>query len=175
MPTLMQKIRLIWRGWNRRRKEDAAGREQEFLARSSGWGKPVVVTPVEKPVPLRSSAGIDVDIEGLTVAFLDDSGQIAHYLDTESGEVVDVRGGAALALPRFRRVPARTPVSDEADRRAFTVALEPPQRQRLETAVQSPEEFRQALSLDRALERGWYNFKNDRAIEAIERWLRESG
>ncbi len=174
MPTLMQKIRLIWRVWNRRRKEDAVGREQEFLARNSGWVKPVA-TPVAKSVPVRSSAGIDVDIEGLTVAFLDDSGQIAHYLDTESGEVVDVRGGAALTPPRFRRVPARTPVSDEADRRAFTAALEPPQRQRLDAAVQSPEEFRQALSLDRALERGWYNFKNDRAIEAIERWLRQSG
>jgi hypothetical protein len=37
-------------------------------------------------------------MEGLAVAFLDDSGRIAYYLDTETGEVVDVRDGTTLAL-----------------------------------------------------------------------------
>lgn len=171
MPTLMQKIRLGLKGWNRRRKEDAARQEQEFLTRSTGWVKP----PTTQAAPARSVAarpGVEIDVEGLTVAFLDDSGQIAHYLDTESGEVVDVRGGPELEAPRFRRVPGRTPGSEAEDRRAFTESLGSPHRERLATTVQSAEAFRQALSLDRALERSWYNFKNDRAIEAIERWLR---
>ena len=172
MPTLMQKIRLVLRGWNRRRKEGAAGREQEFLARNTGWVKPVAQPAATRAISSRPS--IDIDIEGLTVAFLDDSGQIAHYLDTESGEVVDVRGGAALAPPRFLRVPGRTEGSEADDRRVFTSSLEPQQQKRLAASLQSAEEFRQALSADRALERGWYNFKNDRAIETIERWLRES-
>jgi hypothetical protein len=38
--------------------------------------------------------------------------------------------------------------------------------------VGSAEEFRRALSGDRAMERAWYNFKNDRAIAAIEQWLK---
>jgi hypothetical protein len=172
MPTLMQKIRLAFRGWNRRRKEDAAGREQEFLARNTGWVKPPVQVATKAPVLASSSA--EIDVEGLTVAFLDDSGRIAHYLDTENGEVLDVRDGAALEPPRFRRVPGRTAKSEAADRHAFTASLESPQRERLAAASQSAEEFRKALSADRALEKGWYNFKNDRAIETIEKWLRES-
>jgi hypothetical protein len=39
----------------------------------------------------------------------------------------------------------------------------------------SREEFRSAVAGDRALERAWYSFKNDRAIAAVETWLRESG
>ena len=100
------------------------------------------------------------------VAFLDDSGRIAYYLDTESGEVVDVRDAAALAPPRYRRVPARSEQSDAADRRAFAM-----KHQALLSSVGSAENFRSALSKDRALERAWYNFKNDRAIAAINAWL----
>ena len=171
MPTLMQKIRLGLKGWNRRRKENAARQEQDFLTRNTGWVKPAA----NPPAPAKTLAprpGVEIDVEGLTVAFLDDSGQIAHYLDTESGEVVDVRGGAELEAPRFRRVPGRTAVSEAEDRRAFSASLESPAREHLFAALQSAETFRQALSMDRALERGWYNFKNDRAIEAIEHWLR---
>src|SRR5258706_13021529 len=82
MPTLMQKIRLVFRGWQRRREE----REKEFLTRNAGWGTaPAAAAP---PSRERSFA---VDIEGLTVAYLDDSGQLAHFLDTEDGEIVDLR------------------------------------------------------------------------------------
>jgi hypothetical protein len=35
--------------------------------------------------------------------------------------------------------------------------------------------FRTVLASDRNVERAWYNFRNDRAIAAIEEWLKKSG
>ena len=158
MPTLLQKIRLAIRGWNRRREEANA----KFVA-SNVW-EPASAGPgaTDRLKPVLTQ----VDMEGLVCAFLDDSGRIAYYLDNETGEVVDVRDGSELALPRYRRVPARSDQSGVADRRAFAM-----KHQKLLSSVASPEAFREALSKDRALERAWYNFKNDRAIAAIEEWL----
>jgi hypothetical protein len=48
-------------------------------------------------------------------------------------------------------------------------------KERLGASIGLPEAFRRALANDRALERAWYNFKNDRAIAAIETWLRQIG
>jgi hypothetical protein len=111
-------------------------------------------------------------MEGLTVAYLDDSGRIAYFLDTESGDVVDVRDGAALPEPRYRRVPSRSTQSEADDRRAFVASLEPSRpRDSLARSITSVEDFRRALAADRALERAWFSFKNDRAIAAIEQWL----
>lgn len=160
MPTLMQKIRLAIRGWSRRREEA----EKEFLAKNA-WGPASAGPEVDRLKPAATQT--PVDTEGLTVAYLDDSGRIAYYLDTETGEVVDVRDGTALAPPRYRRVPARSEQTDAEDRRAFAASHET-----LAQCVGSAEEFRRALSGDRALERAWYNFKNDRAIAAIEAWLK---
>jgi hypothetical protein len=151
MPTLMQKIKLAFRGWNRRREEA----EQEFLQRNT-WQPPTVGQASASPEKTN------IDREGLVVAYLDDSGRIDYYLDTESGDVVDVRDGSALAPPRYRRVPVRTAASDAEDRRAF-VAAHP--------ELAQAREFREALSKNRTLERAWYNFRNDRAIAAIEAWL----
>jgi hypothetical protein len=174
MPTFMQKIRLALKGWSRRREE----RQREFVARNASWGDAAV-----KPAPpARSGAvaaappGVEIDMEGLAVAFLDDSGRIAYYLDITCGEVCDVRDGAALAEPRYRRIPTRSDASETADRRAFIVALDDArQRAALVPHAGSREEFRRAVAGDRALERAWYSFKNDRAIAAVETWLRESG
>ena len=72
--------------------------------------------------PLAPEAGAatpTIDMEGLVCAFLDDSGRIGYYFDTESGEVIDVRDGSALAPPRYRRVPARSERSEADDRKAF--------------------------------------------------------
>ena len=155
----MQKIRLAIRGWSRRREEA----ERAFVTQSTSWAPPAAPGP-SLTLGVTEEA---IDMEGLTVAFLDDSGRIAYYLDTESGDVVDVRDGAALAPPRYRRVPARSAQGEAEDRRAFAA-----EHAALAHCVGSAGEFRQALSRDRALERAWYNFKNDRAIAAIEQWLR---
>lgn len=167
----MQKLRLAIRGWSRRREEA----NHDFVQRNASWSKPAQ-TAAE---PAKTSYAID--IEGLTVAYLDDSGQIAHWLDVESGDIVEFRNADAAAYPhvrnpQFRKIPARTAQSEVDDRRAFIESL-PPSRSRDELArtVGVPEAFRRALANDRTLERGWYNFKNDRALAAIESWLRSIG
>ena len=168
MPTLMQKIRLVIRGWNRRRQES----EKEFLARNANWSGGQAPSPVRTNQP--ETPTLQLDIEGLTVAYLDDSGRITYYLDVQTGDVVDVRDNAQLDSKRYRRVPSRTSASDVDDRRAFISDLEDSgARARLNSAA--PETFRDALAADRGVERAWYNFRNDRAIAAIQRWLSEIG
>src|SRR6266852_3265374 len=151
MPTLMQKIRLAIRGWNRRREE----KDREFLAKNT-WSP-----GLSRAEPAKAGAPTKIDMEGLTVACLDGSGQMAHYLDVESGEVIDTRD--ALVGDRYRHVPTQ---SEGADRQAFIATLEDSgDRARLSSG-----DFRNAIAGDRKLERAWYNFRNDRAIASIERW-----
>jgi hypothetical protein len=169
--SLMQKLRLAWRGWQRRREES----EKEFVARNAGWS----ATPASGATTAATSTSSvtaplagEIDREGLQCAFLDESGQIAYYLDAENGEVIEVRGGPPLAPPRYRRVPTRNVTSEEADRRAFVAQLDPGEkRDELARRIDAPDAFRRVLSQDRALEKAWYNFKNDRASSAIETWL----
>ncbi len=173
MPTLIQKIRLALKGWSRRR--EAA--QKEFVTRNVGWGEPGV-EPRGAAAPSRPSiaANLAHDMDGLVVAFLDDSGVIAYYLDSEAGEVIDVRDGSALAAPRYRRVPSRDQANDAADRRAFIDSRDPGAgRDKLMRAAASGEEFRRALGNDRSLERAWYSFKNDRVLLAVRDWLRREG
>jgi len=163
----MQKLRLAFRGWQRRR----ADAQKEFVAKNASWGGGVGQAP--SPVPAQPK-GNEVDLEGLQVAYLDDSGVIVYYLDTESGEVVEARDGEKFAEPRYRRVPRRSSASDASDRREFVASLDPsPMRDALRAAL-DPAEFRRVLSQDRKLERTWYVFKNDRATAAIESWLARS-
>lgn len=164
----MQKIRLAFRGWSRRREEA----QREFLARNLPRGAAPAAAAATQPARTSSSA---IDIDGLTVAYLDDSGHFAHYLDTETGDIVDVARDETRAAPRFVRIPQRTAQSDAEDRRAFVSKLEPSRgRDELARVIGVPEAFRKALASDRTLERAWYNFKNDRAIAAIEQWLQET-
>jgi hypothetical protein len=168
MPTFMQKIRLVIRGWQRRREES----EKEFLTRNAGWSAVATPTAVQ-PAKARSFA---IDTEGLTVAYLDDSGQLAHFLDTEDGEIVDVRITELSAHPelhesRYRRVPSRSEKVEAEDRRAFIASLDAsPARDALARSTDA-DSFRRALASDRTIERAWYNFRNDRAIAVIEAWV----
>lgn len=163
----MQKIRLAIRGWSRRREE----REREFLAKNVAWGVAQAIPPAASQAGLP---GPQIDLEGLTVAYLDDSGQFEHYLDIQNGEVIDTR--QPLTGDRYRRVPSRSAQSEFEERRVFIEALEPSAtRDRLAASIGVAEAFRRTLSTDRKLERAWYNFKNDRAIAAIRSWLRETG
>lgn len=160
MPTLMQKIRLLWRGWNRRREE----KNRDFLARnvqataSAGHGPDQREPDRLKPVLTQ------IDIEGLTVAYLDGSGRVRYYLDSQTGDVIE--SNVALDSARYRAIPT---ASHEDDRQAFLLTLETVDRTRLTPA----DSFREVLARDRKLERAWFNFRSNRAIEAINRWLRE--
>jgi hypothetical protein len=174
MPTLMQKIRLAFKGWSRRRDEA----QKEFAARNTGWGGQSAGGGTATPVPRTAPAagGRTPDMDGLVVAFLDDSGVIAYYLDVEAGEVIDVRDGSTLAAPRYRRVPQRSEAREAADRRAFIDSREPgAARDRLLGVAASGEEFRRVLGTDRSLERAWYSFKNDRVLQAVQEWLQREG
>lgn len=122
-----------------------------------------------------------IDIDGLTVAFLDDSGRIEHWLDVETGEIVeflmsDAGSYAEVCEPRYRRIPTRTPESETEDRHAFIKTLKSQrERDELSRAVGVPEAYRRVLGADRLLQRAWFNFKNNRALAAIERWLHDEG
>jgi hypothetical protein len=169
MPTLMQKIRLVFRGWQRRREEH----EKEFVTRNATWGAAAPSVTKAAPAKPRSFA---IDTEGLTVAYLDDSGQLAHFLDIEDGDIVDLRVSELsthpeLREPRYRRVPSRSEKAEAEDRRAFIASLDAsPARDSLARSVDA-DAFRRALASDRTIERAWYNFRNDRAIAAIEAWI----
>jgi hypothetical protein len=164
MPTFLQKLKLAFRGWERRREES----QEAFLARNTGWGAAAGKT-VATASTTRGSA---IDLEGLQVAFLDESGQIVYYLDTESGDVVDVRDGSVMPNPRYRRVPRRNDASEAEDRRCFVATLDGSSTRDALAACAEGAQFRGVLAGDRALERAWYNFKNDRATAAVEVWLR---
>jgi len=156
----MQKIRLAIRGWNRRREE----KEKDFLAKNT-WSGGQAISPVPRQAGLPV---LHIDVEGLTVAYLDDSGHFQHYLDIETGDVLDTR--EPLIGDRYRRVPSHR--ADDKERRDFVMMIDDSgARARLTAAT----DFRGELARDRALERAWYNFRNDRAIAAIEAWLREIG
>jgi hypothetical protein len=165
----MQKIRLVFRGWQRRRDE----REKEFLTRNVAWGAKAPGVVAAAPAKART---FEIDTEGLTVAYLDDSGQLAHFLDTDDGDIVDLRvselsAHPELREPRYRRVPSRSEKSEAEDRRAFIASLDASSaRDALARSIDG-DAFRRTLASDRTIERAWYNFRNDRAIAAIEAWL----
>lgn len=181
--SFFQKIRLGMRGWSRRRAEEAAKRDADFIARETSWAKPAA--PVGRSSPAApDSVRSGIDLEGLQIAYLDDSGQIDHYLDTESGEVIEFRSTdldrrrtIESSPHRYRRIPTRTEESEKADRAEFVKTVEDVTiRRELELALEGADPagaFRQALARDRAVERSWYNFKNRRAAQAIDRWLNE--
>src|SRR5437764_8116774 len=95
--SLMQKLRLAWRGWRRRQEE----KERGFVNKNAGWGPPPHPSPLpggegeaattrRGPLPLgeggqRPGEGAPrrIDLEGLQIAYLDDSGRIDYYLDTD--------------------------------------------------------------------------------------------
>src|SRR5687767_3086178 len=176
--TWFQQLKVAFRGWSRRRDEA----NEEFLRKNTGWA-PGPLATVDKTAadgrgaPLGASKKID--LEGLQVAYLDDSGRISYYLDTVSGDVVEARDAPTRAdmeiSGRFQRVPARSEESDAADRRAFVASLEESPLKRTLSATANAQDFRKALSVDRGAERSWYNFKNQRATTAIASWLQSLG
>lgn len=118
-----------------------------------------------------------VDLDGLQVAYLGVA--LAHYLDVETGDILDIPLDAPPPgdAGRFRRIPTRTPESEAEDRRLFAEKVDrrSPMRDRLAAVVEDAHEFRRVLSEDRPVERSFFNFKNDQATRAIEVWLAEEG
>jgi len=111
-----------------------------------------------------------LDYEGLQVAYLGVA--LAHYLDVETGDILDVPldDPAPGDADRFRRIPTRTPESEAEDRRLFAE-----KHTHLAPLVDDAMEFRRLLSEDRRIERQFFNFKNDQATKAIEEWAKSEG
>lgn len=176
--TFFQRLKVAFRGWSRRQEDDARKRDAEFLKRNAGWGQQQSAAPAPGSLThARDDTGAQIDREGLQVAYLDDSGQIGYFLDVQTGEVVEVRGGGDPQIignpARYKRVPQRGAEGD--DRAAFVETLEPsPIRELLKSNINT-NDFRKVLASDRAVERAWYNFKNQRATNAIESWIRSLG
>ena len=120
-----------------------------------------------------------LDYDGLQVAYLGVA--LAHYLDVETGDILDIPLEAEPPgePARFRRIPTRTPESEDEDRRLFVETIVKGEfaamREELAAAVDDHQEFRRILSADRRIERSFFNFKNDQATRAIEAWAREEG
>jgi hypothetical protein len=167
--TWFQRLQVAFRGWSRRRDDEAKKRQDEFLQRNTAWAprQPAPVAPSNTP------SRPHVDLDGLQAAFLDSSGAIAYYLDVQNGEVVERRAtDAPLTDARYRRVPVRTLQSDADDRTAFASKIENAALRQTLLEAGDAAAFRRAISGDRAVERAWYNFKNDRATTAISAWIR---
>jgi hypothetical protein len=117
-----------------------------------------------------------LDLDGLQVAYLGVA--LAHYLDLETGDIIDI----PLEAPppgddtRFLRIPTRTPETEAEDRRLFVEKLEfSSLRNRLAQLVDDPHGFRAAISEDLRVQRQFFNFKNDRATKAIGEWVDREG
>lgn len=184
--SFFQKLSLAWRGWSRRRSEKAKRQNDEFLARATAWGPKPSGARESPPVASAAGPSRSVDREGLQVAFLDDSQRMAYFLELNSGEVIEVQKADVESVQRYaaspelwRRVPSRTEASEAVDRETFAQHVDRAElRTRLLTALHQEDPaaaFRRVLASDRATERTWYNFKNDRANEVIETWLEEVG
>jgi hypothetical protein len=175
----LQKLQLFVRGWGRRRDAAARKRDEEFLRKNTAWA---AAPPSAAPRQTLQAPAENLDIEGLCVAYLDDSGRIAHYLDMMTGEAVDHRmtGGDDPFADgrRYKRVPSRSAESESTDRTVFVRGLAPSRtKSLLEQAIGRDDAtaFRKTLGDDRAAERAWYSFKNDRAYAAIDSWLATLG
>lgn len=119
---------------------------------------------------------MSLDLDGLQVAYLGVA--LAHYLDLETGDIIDLPLDAEPPgdESRFRRIPTRTPDSEAEDRRLFIdQPAAAPMRAQLARAVEDHQAFREVLLQDRKIERAFFNFKNAQATRAIEQWLQEEG
>ena len=103
---------------------------------------------------------------------------LAHYLDLETGDILDIPlDDAPPGDPsRFLRIPTRTPESEAEDRRLFVEKVQDPAtRNELAQFIDDPNAFRAALAEDLRVQRQFFNFKNDQATRAIRAWLEQEG
>jgi len=117
-----------------------------------------------------------IDLDGLQVAYLGVA--LAHYLDLETGDILDLPLDADVPgdASRFLRIPTRTPESEAEDRRLFVEKLEfSALREQLAQLIDDPNAFRAAISEDLRVQRMFFNFKNDQATRAIEEWIAQEG
>ncbi len=127
------------------------------------------------------SVPLDVDWEGLVVAFESRSRQITHFFDRQSGEVIQVlerdaeKHSAMSADPRYAAVPRDGGERSRGDLEEFAALCEDPSsKQDLETALSSADfvaAYRAALLRHPKEEARFFQFKERRARKRGEEWL----
>ncbi len=128
---------------------------------------------------------IEVDWEGLTVAFENRSHKITHFFDLQTGDVVQVlvrdaeRHATFAGDPRFAALPRDGGERSFGDLEEFARHCEDAAcRHDLESALGAPEPasaFREALLRHPKEESHFFQFKERRARERAVEWLRSQG
>lgn len=129
---------------------------------------------------------MELDWEGLNVAFAARSRQMNHFLDLVTGEVVAHLNGApelraALELERegrYLRIPKSTPDVDARRCRDFAPRMESATvRAKALAALEAdgPNGFRSALLESPNDEHAWFVFRDRACREELRGWLVEKG
>jgi len=129
---------------------------------------------------------VELDWEGLTVAFAARSKLMNHFLDRASGEVhAHLNGSPELREAllhersgRYLRIPKSTPDVDSARCRAFAPGMKSgAARQKALAALEAdgPNAFREALIASPEDEKAWFVFRDRRVREELRAWLAEQG
>jgi hypothetical protein len=128
---------------------------------------------------------VDVDWEGLTVAFENRSQKITHFFDRETGDVVQVldrdaeRHAALSGDPRYAALPKDSGERSLGDLEEFARHSEDAGcRDDLTRALRAPDPaagFRDALRRHPKEEAHFFQFKERRARERALEWLRTQG
>jgi Uncharacterised protein family (UPF0158) len=129
---------------------------------------------------------MELDWEGLAVAFAARSKLMNHFLDRETGEVVAHLNGSAELRParaleregRYVRIPKSTPDVDAVRARAFSERMESEAvREKALAALEAEglNAFREALIESPNDEAAWFVFRDRRVREELKDWLRAQG
>ena len=128
---------------------------------------------------------LEIDWEGLAVAFESRSHQITHFFDRETGEVVQVlerdaaRHAAMSADPRYVAVPRDRGERSRGDLEEFVAECEDADCRRELTAALAADDFatsyRNALLRHPKEEAMFFRFKERRARERARVWLGSLG
>ncbi len=127
---------------------------------------------------------LDIDWEGLVVAFENRSQKITHFFDRQTGDVVQVlatdaaRHAALSADPRYAALPKDQGERSRGDLDAFAAHCEDADCQRdLRKALESPDPppaFRDALRRHPKEEAHFFQFKEKRARDRAVEWIKEN-
>jgi hypothetical protein len=131
------------------------------------------------------SEPLAIDWEGLVVAFESRSGQITHFFDRGTGDVVQVlerdaaRHSAMSADPRYVAVPRDSGERSRGDLEEFVAMCDDAACRRDLSAALAAEDFvsayRSALLRHPKEEARFFQFKQRRARERAEQWLTQIG
>lgn len=128
---------------------------------------------------------LEIDWEGLVVAFESRSQKITHFFDRQSGDVVQVlerdaeRHAALAADPRYAALPRDGGERSRGDLDEFAAhCSDAPCRRDLEAALKAEDPataYRAALLRHPKEEAHFFQFKERRARERAVEWLKGEG